>query len=254
MLGGAAVLAVGCALVLFAGFCIAISRAFFSRTPSRARFRMAMLWSALLVFGTCGNWLVVSMFGVGVSAAFGGVVVCAAAILSCVLSRFWEARDVLAAVSYLQMSGAAAGGEGFHVQEGSAGVMRVGDHFAAEKDAGCEVAERTPAGVCADAASRTSADAGADGALRMRVDEGTDGAAGFETVCAMTARAYDLTRREEEVLRLLIAGKSFAAIAGELFVSVNTVKTHVRHIYRKMGVNRKEDLSERVFGARSSSD
>lgn len=116
MLEGAAVLAVGCALFLFAGFFTAVFRAFFSRTPSRARFRMAMLRSALLVFGTCGNWLVVSMFGVGVSAAFGGVIVCAAVVLSCVLSRFWEARDVLAAVSCLQMSGAAAGGDGFSVR------------------------------------------------------------------------------------------------------------------------------------------
>jgi DNA-binding NarL/FixJ family response regulator len=45
-----------------------------------------------------------------------------------------------------------------------------------------------------------------------------------------------LTQRESEVLSLLVAGLSNRAIAAKLVVSEETVKTHSRGIYRKLGV------------------
>lgn len=45
-----------------------------------------------------------------------------------------------------------------------------------------------------------------------------------------------LTQRESEVLGLLVAGLSNRAIAGKLFLGEETVKTHVRGIYRKLAV------------------
>jgi len=45
-----------------------------------------------------------------------------------------------------------------------------------------------------------------------------------------------LTQRESEVLSLLVAGLSNRAIAGKLVVSDDTVKTHLRGLYRKLGV------------------
>ncbi len=45
-----------------------------------------------------------------------------------------------------------------------------------------------------------------------------------------------LTPREIEVLHLITAGLSNAAIAEELTISVGTVKTHLKHIYRKLDV------------------
>ena len=45
-----------------------------------------------------------------------------------------------------------------------------------------------------------------------------------------------LTQRESEVLALMVAGLSNRAIAARLTVSEETVKTHVRGIYRKLGV------------------
>ncbi len=45
-----------------------------------------------------------------------------------------------------------------------------------------------------------------------------------------------LTERELEVLRLLVAGLSNHAIARELVITVGTVKSHVNHIYGKLGV------------------
>jgi two-component system, NarL family, nitrate/nitrite response regulator NarL len=46
-----------------------------------------------------------------------------------------------------------------------------------------------------------------------------------------------LTDREREILRLIAAGKSLPAIAQELFLGVTTVKTHVQHLYEKLGVS-----------------
>jgi two-component system, NarL family, nitrate/nitrite response regulator NarL len=46
-----------------------------------------------------------------------------------------------------------------------------------------------------------------------------------------------LTERELEILRLIAAGKSLPSIAEELVLGVTTVKTHVQHIYDKLGVS-----------------
>lgn len=46
-----------------------------------------------------------------------------------------------------------------------------------------------------------------------------------------------LTQRESEVLALLVAGLSNKAIATKLVVSDDTVKTHIRGLYRKLAVN-----------------
>jgi len=51
-----------------------------------------------------------------------------------------------------------------------------------------------------------------------------------------------LTPREADVLELLQAGHSNAEIAGALHVGVETVRTHARHIYRKLGVSTRREL------------
>ena len=45
-----------------------------------------------------------------------------------------------------------------------------------------------------------------------------------------------LTARELEILRLIAAGRSAPEIAKSLFLSVATVKTHMQHLYDKLGV------------------
>ncbi len=54
---------------------------------------------------------------------------------------------------------------------------------------------------------------------------------------------YDLSEREVEVLNLLLIGKNNHDIATNLFISVNTVKTHVKNIYHKAHVNNRLSLS-----------
>jgi LuxR family maltose regulon positive regulatory protein len=46
-----------------------------------------------------------------------------------------------------------------------------------------------------------------------------------------------LTERERDVLRLMAAGLSNPEIAEQLYLSLNTIKTHTRGIYGKLGVN-----------------
>lgn len=52
-----------------------------------------------------------------------------------------------------------------------------------------------------------------------------------------------LTPREASVLELLQAGRTNGEIAAELHVGVETVRTHARHIYRKLGVRSRRELS-----------
>lgn len=58
----------------------------------------------------------------------------------------------------------------------------------------------------------------------------------------LLAARYFLTEREEEVLDLLVAGRSVPYISEKLMVSANTVKTHVRHIYAKLDVHNRQEL------------
>lgn len=55
-----------------------------------------------------------------------------------------------------------------------------------------------------------------------------------------------LTPREGDVLELLQAGRSNAEIAATLHVGVETVRTHARNIYRKLGVSTRRELRPTV--------
>ena len=68
--------------------------------------------------------------------------------------------------------------------------------------------------------------------------------------CARVAQRYGLTRREEEVLVLMMRGYTLARIGEELYVADSTMKTHSRHIYRKVGVGNRNELQEFVAARR----
>ena len=52
-----------------------------------------------------------------------------------------------------------------------------------------------------------------------------------------------LSPQEQRVLSLLVAGRTYAEIAQELIVSLNTIKTQVSSIYRKLGVSCRAEAS-----------
>ena len=57
-----------------------------------------------------------------------------------------------------------------------------------------------------------------------------------------------LSERELEVLNLLSSGKTNSEVAGDLFVSVGTVKSHTGNIYRKLGAKSRAEALTRARG------
>jgi DNA-binding CsgD family transcriptional regulator len=55
-----------------------------------------------------------------------------------------------------------------------------------------------------------------------------------------------LTQREMEVLRSLAEGNSYQEIANVLFISHETVKQHLKNIYRKLNVKNKIQAINRI--------
>jgi DNA-binding NarL/FixJ family response regulator len=55
------------------------------------------------------------------------------------------------------------------------------------------------------------------------------------------SKATILTNRQREVLQMLVKGKSTVVIARELFLSVDTVRSHVKRMYRTLEVNNKAE-------------
>jgi DNA-binding CsgD family transcriptional regulator len=61
-------------------------------------------------------------------------------------------------------------------------------------------------------------------------------------------RAWGLTRREREVARRVIDGLSTEDIAAALFISEHTVRDHVKAIFGKVGVSRRQDVIAALTG------
>ncbi len=57
----------------------------------------------------------------------------------------------------------------------------------------------------------------------------------FTPAFSVIKREYALTDREIEILRELLDGNGNSDIAGKLFISENTVKTHIHNLLQKMG-------------------
>lgn len=59
----------------------------------------------------------------------------------------------------------------------------------------------------------------------------------------MTTTRDSLSHRERQVAALAVRGWSDIEIAGALHVTYRTVRTHIEHIYNKLGVNRRIELA-----------
>ena len=62
-----------------------------------------------------------------------------------------------------------------------------------------------------------------------------------------TPQISDLSCRERELLGLMAAGRSNAAISAELWLSPKTVETHVRSIFTKLGLRETGAVHRRVI-------
>lgn len=56
-----------------------------------------------------------------------------------------------------------------------------------------------------------------------------------------------LSPRENEVVKEIVAGKSYQMIADNLFVSINTVRTHIKNIYKTLNINSKAELIRKSY-------
>ena len=74
------------------------------------------------------------------------------------------------------------------------------------------------------------------------------------TIAEDSQLAATLSEREREVFERLVLGASNAEIADELVITIETVKTHVKRILRKIGaINRAEAISLYMDETRSAS-
>jgi DNA-binding NarL/FixJ family response regulator len=73
-----------------------------------------------------------------------------------------------------------------------------------------------------------------------------------ETIIRQTKMINPLTEREQEVLQLILSGKSNKEIAANLSISENTVKTHVRNIFSKYDISSRAELISTLLRSKST--
>lgn len=80
----------------------------------------------------------------------------------------------------------------------------------------------------------------------VRPIEEVDSSSEFEKTCTRIARQYRLSPREIEVFFLLAKGRNRAHIKEELVISDETVKSHIKNIYRKLDVHSQQLLIDMI--------
>lgn len=70
--------------------------------------------------------------------------------------------------------------------------------------------------------------------------------------CDELAKRYRLTAREKEVLELMARGRSLAHISETMYVSLNTVRSHCRNLYRKLDVHSKQEALDMLEQTRKA--
>ena len=90
-----------------------------------------------------------------------------------------------------------------------------------------------------------------------RLDGGAAGvavsirAAGVDDVLGLVSRASGLTRRECELVALLIEGLDTRELAERLVISRHTVQDHLKSVFEKVGVRSRRELVSSVFAQAS---
>ena len=71
-----------------------------------------------------------------------------------------------------------------------------------------------------------------------------------EAALAAFAQRYGISKREQDVVRLLSKGRNVPFICDELFIAKSTVQTHIKHIYAKTGATNRQELLDVIEAAR----
>ena len=69
----------------------------------------------------------------------------------------------------------------------------------------------------------------------------------FSQINTPKSEDYNLTDREKQVLQLLVDGYSYKMISAEMFIAIDTVRSHIKKIYEKLHVNSKSEAVARAF-------
>ncbi len=70
----------------------------------------------------------------------------------------------------------------------------------------------------------------------------------FAYQCETVIERCGLSSREAEIMSLIVRGRSVPHIAERLLISRSTVKTHITHIYMKLGVNDRQEMIDMIEG------
>ncbi|RXK57795.1 response regulator transcription factor [Lacibacter luteus] len=88
---------------------------------------------------------------------------------------------------------------------------------------------------------------GASGGAPMTASIATQVLKMFSQITPSQNEDYNLSDREKQVLQLLVDGYSYKMIASEMFISIDTVRSHIKKIYEKLHVNSKSEAVAKAF-------
>lgn len=77
---------------------------------------------------------------------------------------------------------------------------------------------------------------------------------GKDELCLKASDAFSLTRREKEVLLLLLNGLSIAEISNNLCIAETTARTHISNIYKKLEVSNRAQATAKILAEIGSAD
>ena len=210
---------------------------------ARSSSQRTSLWSiAYLSFfaGTCvssllGNTCTATVLNIVCAAALAVLLLADIAGIAALYSLTpYEDSDHTAGVGTEDVAPNRAGIAGFAPGETDAGASGTdGTHLNVEGTNGGMLADRTSSVRSMDGGSATS---------KHEAQQPSNTFDQLPYTCHLIAVEYDLTRREEEILQLLVRGRTAARIAETLCITTATTRTHLRNIYAKLGVHSQQDI------------
>ena len=118
---------------------------------------------------------------------------------------------------------------------GAVGLASGGNNLASGSDAPPASNQFATASTPGETATASTSD-------EFTATQASDLEALIERSVQQLAERHSLTPREREVLGLMAQGRSSTFIGEKLFVSSNTVRKHIAHVYEKLGVHSKQEL------------